>query len=43
VLVIDPHTWELGGPALETIRATAVANDPQGLLNPGKLPPPGAG
>lgn len=38
VHVIDPHTWELGGPALPGIRAAAAANDPQGLLNPGKLP-----
>lgn len=39
VHVIDPHTWELGGPALPGIRAAATANDPLGLLNPGKLPP----
>lgn len=38
VHVIDPHTWELGGPALPGIRAAAAANDPLGLLNPGKLP-----
>jgi FAD/FMN-containing dehydrogenase len=38
VFVVDPHTWLLGGPALETLRATAQANDPKGLLNPGKLP-----
>lgn len=40
VFVVDPHTWLLGGPALEGIRATAAANDSRGLLNPGKLPPP---
>jgi FAD/FMN-containing dehydrogenase len=39
VTVVDPHTWLLGGPALPDIRATAQANDPKGLLNPGKLPP----
>lgn len=39
VQVIDPHTWLLGGPALDKIRAAALRNDPGGLLNPGKLPP----
>ncbi|GAA1359056.1 FAD-binding oxidoreductase [Catellatospora chokoriensis] len=39
VHVVDPHTWLLDGPALPGIRAAAAANDPQGLLNPGKLPP----
>ncbi|MFD0599045.1 hypothetical protein ACFQZ4_47670 [Catellatospora coxensis] len=38
VHVVDPHTWLLGGPALPGIRAAASANDPDGLLNPGKLP-----
>ena len=41
VFVVDPHTWMLDGPALADIRATAQANDPKGLLNPGKLPPEG--
>ncbi|HEX6871912.1 MAG TPA: FAD-binding oxidoreductase [Micromonosporaceae bacterium] len=40
VHVVDPHTWLLGGPALPAIRDLAVANDPDGLLNPGKLPLP---
>jgi hypothetical protein len=40
VVVIDPHTWLLGGPALPAIRARATLVDPAGLLNPGKLPPP---
>jgi FAD/FMN-containing dehydrogenase len=39
VHVVDPHTWLLGGPQLELIRAHAARNDPHGLLNPGKLPP----
>jgi FAD/FMN-containing dehydrogenase len=43
VHVVDPHTWLLGGPALPGIRTTAEANDPAGLLNPGKLPPIPAG
>lgn len=38
VHVVDPHTWLLGGPALPAIYSTAKVNDPQGLLNPGKLP-----
>lgn len=39
VRVTDPHTWELGhhGPIDATL-AAAVAHDPKGLLNPGKLP-----
>lgn len=37
VHVVDPHTWLLGGPMLPAIRATAAANDPRGLLNPGKI------
>ncbi|MGE5827425.1 MAG: FAD-binding oxidoreductase [Micromonosporaceae bacterium] len=40
VYVVDPHTWLLDGPALPAIRQTARRNDPAGLLNPGKLPPP---
>jgi hypothetical protein len=39
VIVVDPHTWLLGGPALPAMRAAAAANDPQSLLNPGRLPP----
>ena len=39
VHVLDPHSWLLGGPALPSIRTAAAANDPLGLLNPGKLPP----
>jgi hypothetical protein len=38
VHVVDPHTWLLGGPALPDIRTIAAKNDPDGLLNPGKLP-----
>jgi hypothetical protein len=37
VHVVDPHTWLLGGPAMPGIRAAAAQNDPQGLLNPGKI------
>ncbi|GHJ44287.1 dehydrogenase [Catellatospora sp. TT07R-123] len=40
VHVVDPHTWQLGGPALPAIRAAAATADPDGLLNPGKLPDP---
>jgi hypothetical protein len=40
VHVVDPHSWLLGGPALDGIRAAARTNDPHGLLNPGKLPAP---
>jgi FAD/FMN-containing dehydrogenase len=39
VHVVDPHTWLLGGSALPDIRTVANKNDPDGLLNPGKLPP----
>ena len=38
VHVVDPHTWLLGGPALPAIAEAAARNDPDGLLNPGKLP-----
>jgi FAD/FMN-containing dehydrogenase len=39
--VVDPHTWALGGHgANDATVAVAVANDPQGLLNPGKLARP---
>jgi FAD/FMN-containing dehydrogenase len=38
VHVVDPHSWLLDGPALADIRACAAANDPSGLLNPGRLP-----
>jgi FAD/FMN-containing dehydrogenase len=38
VHVVDPHSWLLGGPALVDIRAQAARNDPDGLLNPGRLP-----
>ncbi len=38
VHVVDPHTWLLGGPGLPAVREAAARNDPQGLLNPGKLP-----
>ena len=38
VRVTDPHTWALGGHGpLDATVAQAVANDPKGLLNPGKL------
>lgn len=41
VRVIDPHTWRLGGHgASDPMIAAAVAGDPQGLLNPGKLARP---
>jgi FAD/FMN-containing dehydrogenase len=37
--VVDPHTWRLGGHgSLEPTLLAAQANDPKGLLNPGKLP-----
>ena len=39
--VVDPHSWLLGGPGLPAIAALAAVNDPDGLLNPGKLPPEG--
>jgi hypothetical protein len=38
VHVVDPHSWLLGGPALGDIQAQAARNDPDGLLNPGRLP-----
>jgi hypothetical protein len=38
VVVIDPHTWQLSG-ELNAVRAAAARFDPDGLLNPGKLPP----
>ena len=38
VQVDDPHTWLLGGDLTAT-RAAAHRFDPDGLLNPGKLPP----
>jgi len=38
VQVVDPHSWLLDGPALADIRARAAANDPAGLLNPGRFP-----
>jgi hypothetical protein len=37
--VLDPHTWALGGDNdITATIAVARANDPKGLLNPGKLP-----
>jgi len=38
VYVNDPHTWVLHY-NLDLIRAAAARFDPDGLLNPGKLPP----
>jgi FAD/FMN-containing dehydrogenase len=39
VQVISPHTWVLGGHGnVERIRAVTPTVDPDGLLNPGKLP-----
>ncbi|MCK9921521.1 FAD-binding oxidoreductase [Frankia sp. AgPm24] len=40
VHVDDPHTWELHHGRLDAVRAAAARFDPDGLLNPGKLPPP---
>ncbi|HEX4226771.1 MAG TPA: FAD-binding oxidoreductase [Pseudonocardiaceae bacterium] len=40
LLVDDPHSWLLGGD-LSTVRETAATFDPDGLLNPGKLPSTG--
>ncbi len=37
VVVDSPHTWELSH-ALDVIRPAAARFDPDGLLNPGKLP-----
>lgn len=39
VYVDDPHTWELHHGRLDAVRAAAARFDPDGLLNPGKLPP----
>ncbi|MBL7500099.1 FAD-binding oxidoreductase [Frankia sp. CNm7] len=39
VFVNDPHTWVLKN-RVDQIRAAAARFDPDGLLNPGKLPPP---
>jgi len=38
VYVDDPHTWELHHARLDAVRAAAARFDPDGLLNPGKLP-----
>jgi FAD/FMN-containing dehydrogenase len=38
VYVDDPHTWVLHTLRLEGVRAAAARFDPDGLLNPGKLP-----
>nr|MDT0667451.1 FAD-binding oxidoreductase [Micromonospora sp. DSM 115978] len=38
VVVVDPHTWLLSG-NLDALRVAAARFDPDGLLNPGKLPP----
>jgi FAD/FMN-containing dehydrogenase len=38
VYVNDPHTWMLSY-RVDAIRAAAARFDPDGLLNPGKLPP----
>ncbi len=44
VRVIDPHTCRLGGHGdVEALRRHAAAWDPEGLLNPGKLPAAAAG
>lgn len=41
VRVISPHSWMLGGHGdLDDIRRLAAGVDPDGLLNPGKLPVP---
>jgi FAD/FMN-containing dehydrogenase len=38
ISVTDPHTWMVGAPtSLCPTIAAALANDPKGLLNPGKL------
>ncbi|WP_238006386.1 FAD-binding protein [Dactylosporangium sp. AC04546] len=37
--VDDPHTWVLHHDRLGQVRAAARRFDPDGLLNPGKLPP----
>lgn len=36
IRVVDPHTWMVGAHG-DAIRAAAARNDPDGLLNPGKL------
>ncbi|HEY1704664.1 MAG TPA: FAD-binding oxidoreductase [Trebonia sp.] len=38
VYVDDPHTWVLHHLRLDGVRAAAARFDPDGLLNPGKLP-----
>ncbi|MGF7235147.1 MAG: FAD-binding oxidoreductase [Frankia sp.] len=38
VYVDDPHTWMLHHGRLDLVRAAAARFDPDGLLNPGKLP-----
>jgi FAD/FMN-containing dehydrogenase len=38
VYVDDPHTWVLHHDRLDLVRAAARRFDPDGLLNPGKLP-----
>jgi FAD/FMN-containing dehydrogenase len=38
VYVDDPHTWVLHTLRLDGVRAAAARFDPDGLLNPGKLP-----
>ncbi len=38
VYVDDPHTWVLHHGRLEHVRRAAARFDPDGLLNPGKLP-----
>jgi FAD/FMN-containing dehydrogenase len=38
VYVDDPHTWELHHTRLALVRQAAARFDPDGLLNPGKLP-----
>ncbi len=40
VYVDDPHTWVLHHDRLDLVRAAAKRFDPDGLLNPGKLPRP---
>jgi hypothetical protein len=39
VYVDDPHTWVLHHGRVGLIREAAARFDPDGLLNPGKLPP----
>jgi hypothetical protein len=38
VYVDDPHTWVLHHGRVDLIRQAAARFDPEGLLNPGKLP-----